>query len=157
MYLLIIQINPKLVQTVAYAESFRGGPKFCHNQLGECLSHDHYRVVRGHTPKNFCKITPKNTHFRIGQIGSFPKTKKAFAVVDIQIQGPEARISKNWCSLEKKKALISSLTFISQHHVNLQKKKKEKKSLLRFRHFSPKKKVFHLESIFYLPLFLPTT
>ena len=34
------------------------------NQLGECRRHDHYRVVRGHAPKKFCKITPKNTHFR---------------------------------------------------------------------------------------------
>ena len=26
------------------------------NQLGECRRHDHYRVVRGHAPKNFAKL-----------------------------------------------------------------------------------------------------
>ena len=31
---------------------------------GECRRHDHSRVVRGHAPEKFCKITPKNTHFR---------------------------------------------------------------------------------------------
>ena len=53
---------------VAYAESFRGGAKVLSqscavtNQLGECRRHEHYRVVRGHAPKKFCKITPKNTY-----------------------------------------------------------------------------------------------
>ena len=75
----------QLDETVAYAESFRGGAKVLSqscdvtNQLGECRRHSHYRVVRGHAPKKFCKITPKNTHFSTGQIGSFSKTKKAFA------------------------------------------------------------------------------
>ena len=49
------------------------------NQLRKCRRHDHYREVRGHAPEKFCKITPKNTHFRTGQIESFSKTKKAFA------------------------------------------------------------------------------
>ena len=65
------------------------------NQLGECRRHDHYRVVREHAPKKFCKITPKNTHFRTGQIGSFSKTKKAFAQWWIfKFRGPRQEFPK---------------------------------------------------------------
>ena len=55
----------------------KGGQSFVTimTQLGECQRHDHYRVVRGHAPKKFCKITPKNTHFRTGQSGSFSKKR----------------------------------------------------------------------------------
>ena len=42
-----------------------------------------------------------------------------YAVVDIQIQGPEAKISENLCSLKKKRALISSFTFFSQNQGDL--------------------------------------
>ena len=80
---------------VAYAESFRGGGKVLSqscdvtNQFGECRRNDHYKVVRGHAAKKFCKITPKNTHFRTGQIGSFSKTKKAFAYASKSRANPE--------------------------------------------------------------------
>ena len=55
---------------MACAESFRGGTKVSSqscdftNQLREFRRHDHYRVVRGHDPKKFCKITFKNSQFR---------------------------------------------------------------------------------------------
>ena len=65
------------------------------NQLGECRRHNYYRVVRGHAPKKFCKITPKNTHFRTGQIESFSKTKKAFAQWWIfKFRGPRQEFPK---------------------------------------------------------------
>ena len=80
---------------VAYAESFRRGAKVSSqscdvtNKLGECRRHDHYRVVRGQGPEKFCKIIPKNTHFHTGQIGSFSKTKKAFAYTSKSRENPE--------------------------------------------------------------------
>ena len=56
---------------VAYAESYREGAKVSSqscdvtNQLyGECPRHDHSRVVRRNAPEKFCKIIPKNAHFR---------------------------------------------------------------------------------------------
>ena len=80
---------------MAYAESFRVGVKFSSqscdvtNQLKEWRRHDHYRVVREHAPEKFCKITPKNTHFRTCQIGSFSKPKKAFAYASKSKENPE--------------------------------------------------------------------
>ena len=83
------------IRTVGYAESFRGEAKVSSqscdviNQLGDGGRHDHYRVVRGHAPEKFCKITPKNMHFRIGQIESFSKNKKAFAYASKSRANPE--------------------------------------------------------------------
>ena len=111
------------------------------NQLGECQRHDHYRVVQGHAPEKFCKITPKNTHFCTGQIGSFSKTKKRShmlrnpgrtpntcekpAVLLLKLSGGYSNSGargKNFQKLmfsRKKRALISSFTFFSQHHGDL--------------------------------------
>ena len=43
--------------------------------------------------------------------------------MDIQIQGPEARISKNWCSLKKEKELWSRLALFSPQITVISKKK----------------------------------
>ena len=59
------------------------------NQLGECRKNKNYRVVRGHALGKFRKIIPNSTHFRTGQIGSFSKTKKAFAYASKSRANPE--------------------------------------------------------------------
>ena len=60
----ITMLEACYMMAVSYAESFRGESKvstqLCDvtNQLyGECRRHDHSKVVRGHAPEKFCKIT----------------------------------------------------------------------------------------------------
>ena len=72
----------QLDETVAYAESFRGGTKVLSqscdvtNQLGGCRRHDHYRVVQGHAPKNFAKLHLKIRILVPVKLEAFQKPKK---------------------------------------------------------------------------------
>jgi len=58
------------LQSVSYAENFRGGAKFCHNlvtsQINFRGSAEGTTILGGSggmPPGKFCKITPKNTRF----------------------------------------------------------------------------------------------
>ena len=76
---------------MAYAESFRGGPKFCHNRVtsqSNLGSAEGTTIIEwsGSKPR---QITPNNMHFRTFQIGSFSKTKKASAYASKSRTNPE--------------------------------------------------------------------